>query len=229
MEQSKAHPLKGRKQSPEHIAKRVEAVRLERQTWSPEKWQKWHDGVVKNLTYNNPDALEKMRQSKIGNVPWNKGTVGLMPPCWQKGLKKRAPEEERAMEAARARNRRERSVKQRINESMSSMIYVALKEKKNGHRWEDLVGYTCEDLMSHLESQFKDGMSWGNKGDWHIDHIIPRSQFHFGSYNDSEFKECWSLENLQPLWSEDNLKKYTKTYNSQLQLVKNMEVKYGFK
>lgn len=212
------HALKGRKQSPEHIAKRVEAVKLDRQTWTPEKWQEWHDRVVKNLAFNSPNALEKMRLSKIGNVPWNKGKVGCMPIPWNKGLKKHTPEKEKGMEATRARIRRSRSPRLRINESMGAMIYLALKEKKNGHKWEDLVGYTCEDLMSHLESQFKDGMSWGNKGQWHIDHIIPRSYFHFNSPEDTEFKDCWALSNLQPLWAEDNLTKYTMVYNSQLQL-----------
>ena len=218
MEQTKVHALKGRKQTPEQISKRVEAVRLNRLTWSPEKWQKWHDGVVKHLTCNNPEALEKMRKSKLGSVPWNKGKIGCMPPAWNKGTKKRTPEEEKSMEATRARNRRKQNVSLRIHESMSSMIYLALKEKKNGYKWEDLVGYTCEDLMSHLESQFKGGMSWDNKGQWHIDHIIPRSRFHFNSPEDSEFKKCWGLSNLQPLWEKDNLTKYTKVYNSQLVL-----------
>jgi len=213
MEQIKVHPLKGRKQTPEQISKRVEAVRLNRLTWSPEKWQKWHDGVVKHLTCNNPEALEKMRESKLGSVPWNKGKTGCMPPNWQKGNNwrdKYTTEELKAIVAQRARNFRKRSIRQRINESMGAMIYLALKEKKNGHKWEDLVGYTCEDLMSHLESQFKDGMSWDNKGQWHIDHIIPRSHFHFNGPEDTEFKKCWALNNLQPLWAEENLKKYTK-------------------
>lgn len=220
MEQTKVHALKGRIQSPEHIAKRVEAVRLERQTWSPEKWLHWHDGVVKHLTFNNPDALEKMRLTKIGNEPWNKGTIGCMPIPWNKGLHKHTPEVEKAMEAERARNRRSHSVKQRINESMGAMIYLALKTKKNGHKWEDLVGYTLEELMPYLENQFKEGMSWDNKGQWHIDHIIPRSHFHFNSPEDIDFRRCWALNNLQPLWAEDNLKKRNMVYNSQLKLNK---------
>jgi len=218
MEQIKVHALKGRKQTPEQIAKRVESTRVERQTWSPEKWQQWRDRVVINLSPYNPIAKEKMRLSKIGRVPWNKDKVGCMPIPWNKGTKKHAPEVERAMEAARAGNRRKRNVGLRIHESMSSMIYLALKEKKNRYKWEDLVGYTCKDLMTHLESQFKDGMSWDNKGKWHIDHIIPRSRFHFDSPEDTEFKQCWALNNLQPLWAEDNLAKRNRVYNSQLQL-----------
>jgi len=213
MEQTKVHALKGRKQTPEQISKRVEAVRLNRLTWSPGKWQKWHDGVVKHLTYNNPEALEKMRESKQGSVPWNKGKVGCMPITWNKGNNWRnnyTPEEVRAIVTTRARNRRERNVSRRIHESMSAMIYLALKEKKNGYKWEDLVGYTCEDLMTHLESQFEEGMSWDNKGQWHIDHVIPRSRFNSNSPEDTEFKKCWALSNLQPLWAADNIAKSDK-------------------
>jgi hypothetical protein len=53
-------------------------------------------------------------------------------------------------------------------------------------------------------------MSWENYGKWHIDHITPLSSFDIQNYNDENFKKCWSLENLQPLWAEDNLKKSNK-------------------
>jgi len=31
--------------------------------------------------------------------------------------------------------------------------------------------------------------------------------FNITSYTDESFKKCWSLENLQPLYGPDNLKK----------------------
>ena len=64
--------------------------------------------------------------------------------------------------------------------------------------------------MLYLERQFKDGMNWNNYGKWHVDHKIPVSFFEFSSYNDWEFKYCWSLNNLQPLWAEENLRKWNK-------------------
>jgi hypothetical protein len=82
-----------------------------------------------------------------------------------------------------------------------------IKESKS---WETLVGYSLEQLKLHLECQFTDGMSWENYGKWHIDHITPLSSFDIQNYNDENFKKCWSLENLQPLWAEDNLKKSNK-------------------
>jgi len=63
--------------------------------------------------------------------------------------------------------------------------------------------------MKHLESLFLPGMNWENYGfyGWHIDHIIPVVKFRFETVDDPDFKKCWSLTNLQPLWAKDNYKK----------------------
>ena len=53
-------------------------------------------------------------------------------------------------------------------------------------------------------------MSWDNYGEWHIDHIIPVSSFSFDNVDSEDFKKCWSLTNLQPLWSYENIKKSNK-------------------
>ncbi len=84
------------------------------------------------------------------------------------------------------------------------------KRNKRGRHWESLVGYTIEELCLHLELLFVDGMTWDNYGKWHIDHIIPQSYFKFNSPDDVEFKMCWRLENLQPLWARDNIGKSNK-------------------
>jgi len=99
--------------------------------------------------------------------------------------------------------------KNKINRRLTSSLWQALRGNKNGHHWEDLVGYTLEDLMAHLESLFKNGMTWDNYGKfgWHIDHIIPQCLWEFETYTDPEFRQCWALSNLQPLWANDNLSK----------------------
>lgn len=61
--------------------------------------------------------------------------------------------------------------------------------------------------MKHLEKQFTQGMTWENYGEWHVDHKKPMALFEFTSTDDEEFKECWKLDNLQPLWEKDNLSK----------------------
>lgn len=62
-------------------------------------------------------------------------------------------------------------------------------------------------IKKHLESQFKEGMSWDNYGKfgWHIDHIIPLSSFDLTDKN--EIKIAFHYLNLQPLWAYENLSK----------------------
>lgn len=110
------------------------------------------------------------------------------------------------------RNRRQEDVGLRINSGMGRSINQTLHGKKGGRHWEDLVGYTVEDLMRHLESRFLPGMTWENHGHygWHIDHRRPIASFRFTSAEDPDFKECWALDNLQPLWAVDNHRKGAK-------------------
>jgi hypothetical protein len=70
----------------------------------------------------------------------------------------------------------------------------------------DIVGCDPQFLKEHLENQFIDGMGWDNRGEWHIDHIIPLSS---AKTEDELYKLC-HYTNLQPLWAEDNLKKSNK-------------------
>lgn len=109
-------------------------------------------------------------------------------------------------------NRRKNYDKRKLNHNVSQAIRDSIRENKNGKHWEELVDFTLDELKEHLEKQFKEGMSWDNYGryGWHIDHIKPVSSFNVNSYEDEEFKECWCLENLQPLWAEENLKKGSK-------------------
>ena len=53
-------------------------------------------------------------------------------------------------------------------------------------------------------------MSWDNYGEWHVDHIKPISSFNIQEIGDNEFIECWSLNNLQPLWGDENIRKSNK-------------------
>jgi hypothetical protein len=100
--------------------------------------------------------------------------------------------------------------KTRLDERMGVLMRIALKDKKNGRCWENIVGYTLEELMCHIELQFQFGMSWDNIEKWHIDHVIPRSFFIYDKPEDQEFQYCWSLHNLQPLWAKDNIAKSNK-------------------
>jgi hypothetical protein len=97
----------------------------------------------------------------------------------------------------------------KIDASMSRLINLALKGNKAGWHWETLVGYTVDELKQCLQERFTKGMTWGKflKGEIHIDHKVPRSYFTYTTSDDPQFKECWALHNLQPLWAKDNIAK----------------------
>ncbi len=82
--------------------------------------------------------------------------------------------------------------------------------KNQNTKYLDILGYSKEELKNHLEKQFTKDMTWQafRNGDIHIDHIKPQSLFNLKDIND--VKECWSLNNLQPLWAKDNIAKSNK-------------------
>jgi hypothetical protein len=89
------------------------------------------------------------------------------------------------------------AVRCRINEYVKKLDII----KRN--KTFDIVGCTPQELKEHLESQFKDGMSWENRNEWHIDHIIPLCS---ATTEDELYKLC-HYTNLQPLWATENIKK----------------------
>jgi len=110
------------------------------------------------------------------------------------------------------KNRKSNDPLYKLISNFRTAIYQVLKEnniKKNGHYFE-ILKYTPEQLINHLEKQFSDEMTWDNYGDWHVDHKHPISLYNIKEIGDNEFMKCWSLDNLQPMWGVDNIKKSNK-------------------
>lgn len=99
----------------------------------------------------------------------------------------------------------------RLNHNMRTQLRrCLLKTKETTSQLKHGLPYTIAELRAHLERQFTNGMSWDNRGEWHIDHIIPLSSFKFTSSADPEFQAAWALSNLRPLWAKENQVKYKK-------------------
>ena len=163
------------------------------------------------------DAFVKSKYTKSGLQSWCRECTNKAIRLWKKANPEKVREEKiRYFKAHPKKNReahkRARSKPHgRLSINISNHIRYSLKCGKNGHHWETLIGYTVDQLKKHIEKQFQDGMTWGNHGEWHIDHIIPISKFNFEKPTDDDFKKCWDLKNLQPLWAIDNMKKNCKT------------------
>jgi hypothetical protein len=182
---------------------------------------------------NNPEKVKETRQlyyaehkQEIADkaslwVKNNKGKRFIIHRKWYEANKdekkvkdhlRYVEKKEHIMELCRLNRKRRISEdpKYKLSLSMSRSINNSIHHGKNKRKWEALVGYTKEELTTHLEKQFKKDMTWENYGEWHIDHIIPRSVFNYTLPDDLDFKRCWSLKNLRPMWADDNIRKGAK-------------------
>ncbi len=127
-----------------------------------------------------------------------------------KGLKAKYYQENFEKINAYIRKRYKNDENFRIERLLRNRLWYALKSQsaKKSKRTLELVGCSIRDIRQHLENQFKDGMSWENQGEWHIDHIKPCSLFDLT--DPEQQKECFNYKNLQPLWAIDNIKKSNK-------------------
>lgn len=163
-----------------------------------------HNGKREEVIKNNKELRKnqiiiiseetKQKISISNRETWKKKNAKTRKP-WNLGLSSRSQDQKR------------------LRKNFSSLIGSRLRRRlstKKGNSTFDVLQYSLQELMTHLESQFQPGMSWENYGQWHIDHIKPDCAFQYSSIFDDDFKKCWALSNLQPLWAKDNLSKGAK-------------------
>ena len=109
-----------------------------------------------------------------------------------------------------------------LRKSISYCIWKMLTSNnvtKNGRSCLEFLGYTLEELKTHLERQFEPWMTWETYGPyhrktwkdddqntwtWQVDHIVPQTDLPYSSMADENFQKCWALNNLRPFNSKQN-------------------------
>ena len=89
-------------------------------------------------------------------------------------------------------------IKDRLRRSFKRWLFKGYKSA----RTQRLVGCTREEARNWIEAQFLPGMTWGNYGAWHIDHMLPWE--HFNLLDEGTHPQVMHYTNLQPLWGPDN-------------------------
>jgi len=92
----------------------------------------------------------------------------------------------------------------KITTCLGNRVYESLNGNFDRSKLWEILGYNFEKFTNHIESNFQPRMTWDNHGEWEFDHIIPISFFKFQSPEDVEFKMCWRLENIRPVWKHIN-------------------------
>jgi hypothetical protein len=101
---------------------------------------------------------------------------------------------------------------QKMKHNLRNRINLAVRCKywKARGGSEKLLGGTYEFVMDYLTSKLKEGMTWENYGEWHIDHIIPLAS----AKTKEELISLCHYTNLQPLSAFENKSKGSKIYKS---------------
>lgn len=156
----------------------------------------------------NYEKVKKYRKTEIGKAKRIESRIRNIET--EKKYKRQSLLKRRELENIKRKHNATYALKNRVR----ILMYHSLRKTKSSRRWIDLVGYSIDDLRKRIEVQFDKDMSWERfmAGDIHIDHIIPVSAFNYTKPEDIDFKRCWALSNLQPLWKEDNLKKNAKMH-----------------
>jgi len=161
----------------------------------------------KKWNKNNPEKVKEISKKWKKNNPEK---VNEHNRRWRKKNKERF----RSSENLRRSERYKNEPLYRIQTILRARFAAFLKKnncKKSGRSFE-IFGATPKQIKSHIESQFKDDMTWENQGEWHIDHIIPLDYYAKNfDLNDLEVqKKAFNYKNLQPLWAFENLSKSNK-------------------
>ena len=94
--------------------------------------------------------------------------------------------------------------------AMRTRISKLLRQKNadKNNKFYKYLGCNKLEFIDYFQKKFKEGMTWENHGEWHIDHIKPCASFNL--LDEKEQQMCFHYTNLQPLWAYENLSKGSK-------------------
>ena len=165
---------------------------------TPEQYKHKKDSIKKYLKTDAGKAKTAARR--------NTDIERLKRNTYAKTWRSRPEQKEKFASYARSRRRINHLIA--ISERMRARLRCALNANGFGKKssTNEIIGCDWPTFISYLESKFDKGMSWENRNEWEIDHIIPLS---FGK-SELEIMRLSHYTNIQPLWKIDNRRKGSK-------------------
>lgn len=148
---------------------------------------------------------EKAEANKYYRERWSRLPIEERKRVMQKNAENLNWENKKRYKRKWSHKKYQNDVTYRLTALLRSRLHSAIKGTAKKSSAKKLIGCSIPKLRKHLESQFADGMTWDNHGDWHIDHIKPCAAFDLT--NEDEQRQCFHYSNLQPLWAKENMTK----------------------
>lgn len=195
-----------RKKNPEKVSLRLkdnyERKKDERRKSNAIRYQANKEKIKSNARENYRKTSEEKRRQKRHYYIKNKEKIKIATKEWRKKNIERSRAYHREYAKRYSIKNIEKITARRVITSILRRSGMALSRR------DYKLGYESKDLRKRIEFQFKDGMSWENYGEWHIDHKKPISRFIEQGITD--LSKINMLCNLQPLWARDNIIKSNK-------------------
>jgi len=178
-----------------------------KKTTSGEWWITWEAALRNHESIKRASRKQRIKdpvKHNLSNKTWreaNKEKHRQNAKDYYQKNKKHANEVKRK----RRLNRRHSDKFYAFRESVRNLVKQSFRDRNytKSSKAEKIIGCDWPYLKVHIESQFTDGMSWENRADWHIDHIIPLAS----AKTQEDVLRLNHYSNLRPLWAIDNLKK----------------------
>lgn len=156
------------------------------------KWRAAHpDKVKEEHRSNRPQKRIWLQQWRLKNPERNK----------QYGRRYRPQQRLRCSERIKTDPQYAMAVRIRARLGVALRRQIAKKFKTTFA----LLGCSMFEFMARIELMFLPGMTWHNRSEWHLDHIVPCAAFNL--MDEEEQSVCFNWQNFQPLWGRANLLK----------------------
>lgn len=162
----------------------------------------WRKNNPEKIAEYERKAAAKRLEAKLAKIAGRKGKTAAQ--IWL-DLNK---EKQRKWLSASQRKRLSTPKGKLEHHMRTGIVRRLMRGGKKGKRTFEILDFTVDQLKSHLEKNFSDGMTWDNygrgRGKWNIDHIEPLAAFSYETVQDPSFKRAWRLSNLRPMWAPEN-------------------------
>lgn len=183
-------------QSDAKKAKRLERVASGKRAEDDRKYRKSETGSAKRKEYAKSEA------GKLVHRLFQASDVGKK---ISKNYRERAKDKIRERE----RNRYANDIEYRLAHILRRRINSAIKGTRKDSSVVDVLGCSIAEAVAHLTAQFRPGMSWEDRGSFHVDHKIPLSSYDLT--DPVQYAAANHYTNLQPLTPLENFSKGAKT------------------
>ena len=175
--------------------------------FTPEQWQRKLEYQKRWRTANKGQYNEKQRQKQSEKY---RSDAEHRERCKAKARSYPKTSRGKAVINSRRAKRKQQDPAFAIACNVRCKLNKFVSGKRKAGSFSKIFGCTKEMLLAHIESQFTEGMSWENRGNyWHLDHIMPLSLLDMVSC-ELTFRSANNYRNLRPMIGKENISKGNK-------------------